>query len=105
MTKSPQTRLAHSVDAEALEYHRFFRGKFQTATKCPIRDLRDFSVLYTPGVAAPCRAIQEEPEAVFDYTNRGNMVAIVSDGTRVLGLGNIGSEAGLPVMEGKATPL
>jgi len=90
------------VDAEALEHHRFYRGKIQTATKCPIGDLRDFSVVYTPGVAAPCRAIREQPESVFDYTNRGNMVAIVSDGTRVLGLGNIGPEAGLPVMEGKA---
>ncbi|HXY37973.1 MAG TPA: NADP-dependent malic enzyme [Planctomycetaceae bacterium] len=103
MSANLQSRsAAHSVDAEALDYHRFYRGKLQTATKCPIGDLGDFALLYTPGVAAPCRAIQEQPETVFDYTNRGNTVAIISDGTRVLGLGNIGPEAGLPVMEGKA---
>ncbi len=103
MNVDPQSRSsAHSVDAESLEYHRFYRGKLQTATKCPIGDLGDFALLYTPGVAAPCRAIHQQPETVFDYTNRGNTVAIVSDGTRVLGLGNIGPEAGLPVMEGKS---
>jgi malate dehydrogenase (oxaloacetate-decarboxylating) len=74
----------------------------QTLPKCPIGDLRDFAIWYTPGVAAACRAIQARPQEVFELTNRGNLVAIVSDGTRVLGLGNIGPEAGLPVMEGKA---
>jgi malate dehydrogenase (oxaloacetate-decarboxylating) len=74
----------------------------QTAPKCPIRGLDDFAVWYTPGVAAPCKAIQARPELVWEHTNRGNLVAVVSDGTRVLGLGDIGPEAGLPVMEGKA---
>jgi malate dehydrogenase (oxaloacetate-decarboxylating) len=67
-----------------------------------VRGPEDFAVWYTPGVAAPCREIVAAPERVFDHTNRGNLVAIVSDGTRVLGLGDIGPEAGLPVMEGKA---
>jgi malate dehydrogenase (oxaloacetate-decarboxylating) len=69
---------------------------------CPIRGLADFSIWYTPGVAAPCQAIEAAPEAVYEHTNKGNSIAIVSDGTRVLGLGDIGPEAGLPVMEGKA---
>ena len=64
--------------------------------------IKDFSVWYTPGVAAPCRDIERHPEKVFDHTNKSNFVAVVSDGTRVLGLGDIGPEAALPVMEGKA---
>ena len=87
---------------EALRLHPFYRGKVQIAPKCPIRDLGDFAIWYTPGVAAPCRAIQARPELVWEHTNRANLVAVVSDGTRVLGLGDIGPEAGLPVMEGKA---
>lgn len=87
---------------DALRLHPFYKGKIQTLPKCAIRDLRDFSVWYTPGVAAPCKAIQAQPELVYEHTNKGNTVAVISDGTRVLGLGNIGPEAGLPVMEGKA---
>jgi len=87
---------------EALRLHAYYKGKMQTLPKCAIRSLEDFSVWYTPGVAAPCKAIQADRELVYDYTNKGNTIAIVSDGTRVLGLGDIGPEAGLPVMEGKA---
>ena len=87
---------------EALRLHGQYRGKVQSMPKVPVRCMRDFSLWYTPGVAAPCLVIRDDPARVFELTNRGNTVAIVSDGTRVLGLGDIGPEAGLPVMEGKA---
>jgi malate dehydrogenase (oxaloacetate-decarboxylating) len=93
---------AQQPSADAMKLHPFYRGKVETALKCTVRDFNDFAIWYTPGVAAPCRAIAEDPEKVYDYTNKWNTVAVVSDGTRVLGLGDIGPKAGLPVMEGKA---
>jgi malate dehydrogenase (oxaloacetate-decarboxylating) len=87
---------------DALRLHPLYHGKIATALKCPVRDMSDFAIWYTPGVAAPCRAIAANPDLVFEHTNRGNVIAVVSDGTRVLGLGDIGPQAGLPVMEGKA---
>jgi malate dehydrogenase (oxaloacetate-decarboxylating) len=100
----PEELLAKAAQPsqDALRLHPFYKGKIQTLPKCAIRDLKDFAVWYTPGVAAPCKAIQAQPELVYEHTNKGNLIAVVSDGTRVLGLGNIGAEAGLPVMEGKA---
>jgi len=83
-------------------YHKLYAGKLQVMPKCAIRTLRDLDIWYTPGVAEPCKIIKGNPDASFEYTNRWNCVAVVSDGSRVLGLGNIGPEAGLPVMEGKA---
>ncbi len=87
---------------EAKRLHAFYRGKMETVPRCRVRDISDFALWYTPGVASPCRAIQEDPELAYEYTSKGNTLAVVSDGTRVLGLGDIGPAAGLPVMEGKA---
>jgi len=86
----------------ASAWHSFYKGKIEMLPKCAIRSLEDFSVWYTPGVAAPCREIHENEDKVYEYTSKWNTVAIVSDGSRTLGLGNIGAVAALPVMEGKA---
>lgn len=93
---------AKKPSADAMKLHPFYRGKVETALKCCVRTFDDFAIWYTPGVAAPCRAIEKDPELVYEYTNKWNTVAVVSDGTRVLGLGDIGPKAGMPVMEGKA---
>src|SRR5512135_3190978 len=93
---------AKKPSADAMRLHPFYHGKMQTALRCRVKDFNDFAIWYTPGVAAPCRAIQADPELVYEMTNKWNTVAVVSDGTRVLGLGDIGPKAGLPVMEGKA---
>ncbi|MCP3025452.1 malic enzyme-like NAD(P)-binding protein [Halobacillus sp. A5] len=87
---------------EALHIHRANKGKLETNSKVPVRNARDLSLAYSPGVAEPCKEIYDHKETVYDYTMKGNMVAVVSDGSAVLGLGNIGPEAALPVMEGKA---
>jgi malic enzyme len=89
-------------DELALERHRACRGKIQTVAKCPMTSHADLAVWYTPGVAAPSQAIHANPALAYDYTNKANTVAIVTDGSRVLGLGNIGPLAALPVMEGIA---
>lgn len=86
---------------EALALHRDARGKIEIASKVPLRNRADLSLAYTPGVAEPCKVIHERPEAAYEFTNKGNTVAVVSDGTAVLGLGDIGPLAGMPVMEGK----
>ncbi|MBV7506087.1 NAD-dependent malic enzyme [Bacillus sp. sid0103] len=87
---------------EALHMHRINKGKLESKSKVIVRNAHDLSLAYSPGVAEPCKDIYEKPELVYEYTMKGNMVAVVSDGTAVLGLGNIGPEAALPVMEGKA---
>lgn len=93
---------ATKPSADAMRLHPFYQGKVETTLKCTVRSFNDFAIWYTPGVAAPCKAIAANPELVYEYTNKWNTVAVVSDGTRVLGLGDIGPKAGLPVMEGKA---
>lgn len=87
---------------EALHIHRVNKGKLESKAKIPVKNAYDLSLAYSPGVAEPCKDIYDDKNKVYDYTMKGNMVAVVSDGTAVLGLGNIGPEAALPVMEGKA---
>ncbi|MFN2927464.1 NADP-dependent malic enzyme [Lachnospiraceae bacterium YH-ros2228] len=89
-------------DEKALELHRQWNGKISTEPKAHVRTREDLALAYTPGVAAPCRVIAKDPAEVYHYTLKANTVAVVSDGSAVLGLGNIGPEAAMPVMEGKA---
>ncbi|CAL7882407.1 NAD(P)-dependent malic enzyme [Fusobacterium necrophorum] len=91
-----------NVYEESLKLHKANRGKLSVTSKVSVKNREDLSLAYSPGVAEPCRKIQEKKEEVYRYTSRGNMVAVVTDGTAVLGLGDIGPEAALPVMEGKA---
>jgi malate dehydrogenase (oxaloacetate-decarboxylating) len=93
---------AYQPAKDAMKLHPFYRGKIEVVPKCRIQDFNDFAIWYTPGVAEPCKDIAAHPEKVFEHTNKANTVGVVTDGTRVLGLGDIGPQAGLPVMEGKA---
>ncbi len=104
MSKKTKKLLAKAEEPGklALKYHPYYKGKIEIIPKCVIRNFDDFGIWYTPGVAKPCKAIKKDKKLVYDFTNRWNTVAVISDGTRVLGLGDIGPEAGLPVMEGKA---
>lgn len=102
VTKEQLLEKAKKPAKDAMRLHPFYRGKTETVPKCVIRDFNDFAIWYTPGVAEPCRAIAKDPKLAYDYTSKWNTIAVVSDGTRVLGLGDIGPKAGLPVMEGKA---
>jgi len=90
------------LSEEALHMHRVHQGKLETISKVPVTNAKELSLAYSPGVAEPCKEIYEEKSRVYEYTMKGNMVGVVSDGSAVLGLGNIGPEAALPVMEGKA---
>jgi len=90
-----------SVDETAVFLHKQWNGKIETTSKSPVKNREDLSIAYTPGVAAPCRVIAENPEEAYNYTLKANTVAVVSDGSAVLGLGNIGPLAAMPVMEGK----
>ena len=90
------------TDKEALELHRTHRGKLTVESTVPLSSAKDLTLAYTPGVAAPCLEIKDNPDKIYEYTTKGNMVAVITNGTAVLGLGNIGAGAGLPVMEGKS---
>ncbi len=92
---------AQQPSKDAPRLHKFYKGKMGVSLKCRVRDFNDFAIWYTPGVAAVCKEIAADREKAYEYTNKWNSVAVISDGTRVLGLGDIGPEAGLPVMEGK----
>ncbi|MFR3367101.1 MAG: NADP-dependent malic enzyme [Gallintestinimicrobium sp.] len=87
---------------KALELHEKLQGKLETVSKTPVRTREDLALVYTPGVAEPCKVIAKDPAAAYTYTMKVNTVAVVSDGSAVLGLGNIGPKAAMPVMEGKA---
>jgi len=93
---------AYQPMEDAIKLHPFYRGKIETTLKCCVRDFQDFGIWYTPGVSKPCLEIKDDPEKAYEYTNKWNTVAVISDGTRVLGMGDIGPKAGLPVMEGKS---
>jgi len=92
---------AEQPSKDAMRLHAYYKGKIGVQIKCRIRDFNDFAIWYTPGVAAVCKEIHQDREKAYEYTNKWNFVAVISDGSRVLGLGDIGPEAGLPVMEGK----
>ena len=102
ITREELLAKAKKPAADAMIMHEYYRGKMQTVPRAVIRDINDFAIWYTPGVAAPCKAIQADRDKAYEFTSKWNTVAVVSDGTRVLGLGNIGPEAAMPVMEGKA---
>ena len=102
VTKEELLAKAKKPAADAMKLHADYRGKMQTMLKCEVRDLNDFAIYYTPGVAEPCRAIKADESKFHELTNRWNTIAVVSDCTRVLGLGDIGPKAGYPVMEGKS---
>ncbi|MFX0167591.1 MAG: NADP-dependent malic enzyme [Candidatus Hodarchaeota archaeon] len=102
LTKEELLRKSKIPGLNAIKMHKFYRGKIEVLPRCQIRDYHDFSIWYSPGVSAPSSEIFKDKQKVYEYTNKWNSIAIVSDGTRVLGLGDIGPEAALPVMEGKS---
>ncbi len=101
ITKEELLKKAKEPAKRAMKWHPFYKGKIEVSPKVQIKSFDDFGVWYTPGVAKPCEDIHKNPEMVYEHTNKWNNVAVVSDGSRVLGLGDIGPEAGMPVMEGK----
>lgn len=102
VTKEELLAKARKPAEDAMRLHKFYQGKMQTTPRCAIRDFDDFAIWYTPGVAAVSKALEADKERMYELTNKWNTIAVVSDGTRVLGLGDIGPEGAMAVMEGKA---
>ncbi len=102
VTKEELLAKARKPAEDAMRLHKFYRGKMQTTPRCAIRDFDDFAIWYSPGVAAVSKALEADKERMYELTNKWNTIAVVSDGTRVLGLGDIGPEGAMAVMEGKA---
>ena len=102
LTVEERLELAKKPGKDAMIMHKYYGGKIETVPKACIRSFDDFSIWYSPGVAEPCKDIAQNPDMVYEHTWKWNTVAVVSDGTRVLGLGDIGPEAAMPVMEGKS---
>ncbi|OUW57653.1 MAG: hypothetical protein CBD57_04195, partial [Candidatus Pelagibacter sp. TMED197] len=101
MTK--KSKIDHYSDKEALDFHiKGKSGKIEINSSKPLTTKRDLSLAYSPGVAAPVKEISKNPDLVYDYTSKGNLVAVISNGSAILGLGNLGSLASKPVMEGKS---
>ena len=102
-TNKKDDTIKSNLEKEALDYHKKGRpGKLEITPTTPLISSHDLSLAYSPGVATPCIEIEKTPETIYDYTSKGNIVAVISNGTAVLGLGNIGASASKPVMEGKA---
>ena len=98
-----KNKIEHYSDKEALEFHNSIKsGKIEIISSKPMTTKRDLALAYSPGVAAPVKAISKNPELAYDYTTKGNLVAVISNGSAILGLGNLGALASKPVMEGKA---
>ena len=98
-----KTKVDHYTDKEALEFHNSKKsGKIEIISSKPMTSKRDLALAYSPGVAAPVRAIAKNPDSAYDYTTKGNLVAVISNGSAILGMGNLGALASKPVMEGKA---
>ena len=98
-----KTNIDHFTDKEALDFHKDKKpGKIEIISSKNMTTKRDLALAYSPGVAAPVRMISENPETAYDYTSKGNLVAVISNGSAILGMGNLGALASKPVMEGKA---
>ena len=98
-----KTKIDHYTDKEALDFHRYNKpGKIEISSSKNMTTKRDLALAYSPGVAAPVKAISENPDSAFDFTSKGNLVAVISNGSAILGMGNLGALASKPVMEGKA---
>lgn len=102
MCNKGESNMSENIYKRSLDLHKKLKGKLSVSCRKTVDTMEDLALVYTPGVAEPCRAIKENPELLWDVTIKNNLVAVITDGTAVLGLGDIGAAAGMPVMEGKS---